>query len=240
MALLRDSHPRYGTTLSLAGWRTLSSARRALVLRHWLAEAGAPMPSEARLDQICHQLDTAAVDRQVLLQHGEHRLRVYRGRILLEASPAARGARGADPVSAAAASGLPTVSVATGLVPDIELSWGGERRLPVPGLGGVLCFESAPVGVDPAWLAGAPLRIGLRRGRERLRQGGDRPSRSLKNLYQEAGSRLGAPAPAARLAGGDAGVCRRVGAGCAHPPGAGRAAAALAAGCAGRDRRAPT
>lgn len=193
VAALGRTHPRYGATLDLAGWRALSPTRRALALRRWLANAGDPMPSEARLDQICHQMATAAQDRQLLLQHGDVRLRVFRGQILREVpaatGPGGEGAAGGEPPPslvwdpAAATLGVAAFEE----VFDTPLAWSGERSVPVPALGGTLWLEPAESGVDPAWLAGGALRIGMRRGRERLRVAPDRPSRSLKNLYQEAG-----------------------------------------------------
>lgn len=186
VASLAQTHPRFGVTLSLAGWRALSPARRALALRRWLADAGAPMPSEARLDDICQQFSQAAADRQLLVQHEQSRLRVYRGHILCEPTGEGNSRRRAH---AGLAPG-PADAVSPQAADDaraVDVTWSGQASVSVADLSGTLWFEPSDRGVDPAWLASAPLRLALRRGRERLRPAADRPSRSLKNLYQEAG-----------------------------------------------------
>src|SRR5690606_9005498 len=154
LATLILAHPAYGDTLDLKAWRALSPTRRPLVLRAWLARLDLAMPSEARLQQMCDQLLRAAPDRQILLRHGEVQLRSYRDRIMLERR---RESARTEPVEAA----LPVEA-------PIELQWQGESQRYLPDLGGTLCFEAAPQGFDPAWLKARPLRIGLRRGRERL------------------------------------------------------------------------
>lgn len=172
---MRRPHPAYGDTLDLAVWRALSPARRSLALRAWLEAQGMPMPPEARLSQMCHQLMHAAQDRQVLLQHGGIRVRSYRNLIMLDRGPAGRTKRAPAPE--------PIVQA------DIscEVHWHGQASVSLPELGGTLHFESGSQGVDPQWLQAQPLRVTLRRGRERLRPGAQGASRSLKNLYQEAG-----------------------------------------------------
>jgi tRNA(Ile)-lysidine synthase len=53
-------------------------------------------------------------------------------------------------------------------------------------LRGTLSFEpAAGAGLDPGRLAPGALDVRTRRGGERLRLGAGRPSRSLKNLFQE-------------------------------------------------------
>ncbi len=170
VAPLTQHHPRLGVTLDVAGWRHLTPARRASALRRWLADARAAMPSEARLAELVRQLERRGTDRRVLLRHGALELRLYRDQLCLVS-------QGGDPDAL--------------VIPDdVMLTWTGQASLAVPALGGILHLRpGAPdePGADPAWLAAAPLRLGLRRGRERLRPGPGRPSRSLKNLYQEAG-----------------------------------------------------
>lgn len=173
LAQLLRPHPAYGDTLELTGWRALSPARRSLLLRAWLAHNGAAMPSEARLAQMCSQLAGAAPDRQVLLRHGDVHVRSYRDRILLERGRPARVAVAQAELEAE--------------TQTHALSWRGEAEIEMAPLAGRLCFDPVDEGVDPAWLQARPLRLGLRRGRERLRLQSDGPSRSLKNLYQEAG-----------------------------------------------------
>jgi len=171
---MRRSHPAYGDTLDLSVWRALSPARRSLALRAWLESRGMAMPSEARLAQMCHQLLRAAPDRQVLLQHGGIRVRSYRNLIMIDCAAGAGKAR-------------PAPEPAVQADPSCEVHWQGQASVPLPELGGILHFEPGLDGVDPQWLQAQPLRVTLRRGRERLRPGAQGASRSLKNLYQEAG-----------------------------------------------------
>jgi len=69
----------------------------------------------------------------------------------------------------------------------VPMSWRGERRMPLDSLSGELRFRLGVGGVDPAHVKDAGLVVDLRRrgARLRLRVGG--PSRTLKNLFQEAG-----------------------------------------------------
>jgi len=174
LAGMRRLHPAYGDTLDLSMWRALSPARRSLALRAWLENQGMAMPPEARLAQMCHQLLHAAPDRQVLLQHGGIRVRSYRNLVMIDRAAGGGKSRAApEPAVQADAS--------------CDIQWQGQTRVPLPGLGGTLYFEPDPDGVDPQWLQAQPLRVTLRRGRERLRPGAQGTSRSLKNLYQEAG-----------------------------------------------------
>jgi tRNA(Ile)-lysidine synthase len=65
------------------------------------------------------------------------------------------------------------------------VQWSGERRLPIPALGGELRFRATRgKGIDAAH---RPLEVRLRAGGERLRPDPRRPRRTLKNLFQEAG-----------------------------------------------------
>lgn len=160
--------PGHGQALVVSAWRRLTPARRQQALRAWLAAAGLPMPTEARLSALSEQMLHARADRQVRVEHGGATLRLYRD-VLLRVAPDV-------PAAAAAPDAAP-----------IELQWRGEPCLALPALGGSLHFEPAAVGASVEWLSAQPLRVGLRRGRERLRVSPEGPSRSLKNLFQERG-----------------------------------------------------
>jgi tRNA(Ile)-lysidine synthase len=68
------------------------------------------------------------------------------------------------------------------------LPWRGERRLPLPALGGEMHFKRARgKGIAFDSSAKIPLMLSLRRGGERLQPDARRPRRTLKNLFQEAG-----------------------------------------------------
>lgn len=149
-------------TVRLSGLLMLSDARQAMAMRAWLADAGLPMPSEARLDDLFAQLRTARADRQIAWSHAGWIVRRHRDDVVL--TPQAR-------------SDAPAACV--------ELVWRGEDCLAVPAFGGVLHLAPAAQGVDPAWLQHGVLTLRRRRGGERLQLHAASPSRSLKNLYQE-------------------------------------------------------
>jgi len=68
--------------------------------------------------------------------------------------------------------------------------WNGEASLAFPAYGGVLHFDTAEQGFDPAWLRSQLLTIDFRKGGERLKPAANRPTRGLKAHYQA----LGVPA----------------------------------------------
>ena len=76
-----------GPTFSLANWRNLSPARQRNVLRYWLSLLGARMPSDARLADLQRQLAQLhgmGHDRNLIFDHGDHRIRCVRGTVLAE------------------------------------------------------------------------------------------------------------------------------------------------------------
>lgn len=77
-----------GCAIDLLSWRGLSQAQQALVLRTWLAQAGAPMPTQARLGDLMRQLrqlHALGHDRALQWQHGSFVIDCIRGRIELHA-----------------------------------------------------------------------------------------------------------------------------------------------------------
>jgi len=141
----------------------LSSARAANALRVWLAHRGMRPPSAAALKEMLAQLLHAAPDAQIELLHERQTLRVYRGRLSVD-----RG-------------GPPRVAFKS-------IAWNGEAKIDVPEWNGSLHFTRATGrGFDALALREGPLALRERRGGERLRIRPDGPSRTLKNLYQEAG-----------------------------------------------------
>lgn len=142
---------------------TLSDARAANALRVWLARRGMRPPSTAALREMLQQLLHASPDAQIALLHERQTLRVYRGRVSIDPSGVARAGFRA-------------------------LAWHGEPRIDVPDWRGALTFTATDgPGVDATALKAGPLSLRERRGGERLRTRRDGPSRTLKNLYQEAG-----------------------------------------------------
>ena len=73
-------------SFSLLAWRSLSAARQALVVRHWLQEQGVAMPGERRLADLLRQLrqlHALGHDRELLWQHGVVAVRCQQGRVVL-------------------------------------------------------------------------------------------------------------------------------------------------------------
>lgn len=166
---LRDEDRVLGEGLRLTRWLALPAERQAMVLRHWLAARGLRAPSEARLAQMRTQLSRSAPDARVMLRHQGHEVRRYRDWIVLVDAPE-------------------TSAAAPAPAGEAHIKWRGERRVAVPLFRGALVFEpTQDEGVPAALLSGQALLLRSRRGRERLQHAPNRPSRTLKNLYQEAG-----------------------------------------------------
>jgi tRNA(Ile)-lysidine synthase len=147
--------------------QALAPARRALVLRAWMNTQGIEAPSRARLREALAQalqpLAGGGKDGRMLVRFGPHQLRRHRGLLSLRVPPTVSRARA-------------------------RVHWRGEPEVAVPGWGGVLRFCAADGdGFDPAWLREQPLEIRARTGGERLKPHPTRPSKRLKQLYQEAG-----------------------------------------------------
>ena len=149
-----------GEGLSAAGLDALDPARRANVLRHFLASRGLAMPGEARLADMARQLVSAREDARVLVLHDGRSLMRHRGRVFVAGAPG--GPQG------------------------WEIPWQGERVLALgEGRGQVRFGESTGSGISLERLATGRWLFRPRAGGERirLREGG--PSRTLKNLLQE-------------------------------------------------------
>ncbi len=141
--------------------RALSDVRAANALRVWLARHGLRPPTAAGLREMLAQLRSSTPGPQLSLLHESRTLRIYRGRVSLEPVTHAR--------------------------PGIEsLEWRGEAALDSLMWSGRLSF--APTqgeGFDASALRAGPLTLRGRQGGERMRVAAERPSRTLKNLYQE-------------------------------------------------------
>ena len=142
---------------------SLSEARAANALRVWIARRGMRAPTAAALREMLDQLLHASPDAQIALLHERRTLRLYRGRVSVDASGAPRAG-------------------------FVSLTWQGEAELAVPAWQGRLVFTTTDGhGFAPDALREGPLVLRERRGGERMRMRADGPSRTLKNLYQEAG-----------------------------------------------------
>lgn len=149
--------------LDVASLAKLSAARAKNLLRVFLQAQGAPMPDAARLNEMWHQLLSAAADARIEIQWGDFVLRRWRGQAWVENHRP-----------------LPTQGWTR--------VWHGQPRLELPELGCVLeCQPTPGAGLSARLAAEHRLELRLRQGGERLRPDCRRPRRSLKKLMQEAG-----------------------------------------------------
>lgn len=152
-----------GKNLSVPALARLPPPRARNLLRHYLKQHGIAAPSAIRLEEMLHQLLNAKRDARVKIPLGAFELQRFHGRAWV--IPAL-----APPPS------------------SFCRPWRGENEAQLFELGGVLKFW--PVhgqGISLACLQREPVTIRIRQGGERLRPNCTRPSRSLKNLFQEAG-----------------------------------------------------
>ncbi len=160
-SLARDDAARIADAggLPVEGLASLDEARRANVLRHFLATRGFPMPGEARLAEMARQLVSSREDARVLLRHGGRALARHRGWVVVEDIPAEAG---------------------------WEVDWNGERVVVLgPGRGEVRFGEAVGEGIARERVPAGSWRFGPRKGGERIRLHAGGPTRTLKNLLQE-------------------------------------------------------
>ena len=160
--LLESRFPRWRESLARAARHFAGAGLGArAMLRAYLAQKGLRAPSEAKLLEMLRQLGSGSV--RAAIPHDGVVFRRYRGKVF--------AAKEKDKTS--------------GFKPQ---AWNGETRLALPALGGELCFRRVRgQGIDSNLLRKQAFHIGLRSGGERLRPDARRPSRTLKNLFQEAG-----------------------------------------------------
>ncbi len=144
----------------LVAGAALPGERRANLLRAFLALNQAPMPSEARLAEMAQQLFDARGDARVRIEHAGLMLVKFRDRIRLEPLATDEG--------------------------PWERPWHGEREVALDAARGAVRFEPAEgEGLAAARTSEPGWRFAGRTGGERLRPDPRRPTRTLKNLYQE-------------------------------------------------------
>jgi tRNA(Ile)-lysidine synthase len=159
--LLESRFPGWKQSLARAARHfSREDSRAQELLRTYLEEKGLEAPSEAKLVEMLKQLTSGGA--RTRLEHDGATLRVYRGRISVEKEALVQ--------------------------PFAAVPWRGERRVPIPALGGELRFRSARgAGLEATHLKRGDFVIRLRSGGERLQPDPRRPRRTLKNLFQEAG-----------------------------------------------------
>lgn len=160
--------------IDLARLRLLSADRINNMMRHWFSVRRLGMPSTAWMEQMVAQLLSAREDAQPLVSHPEVDARRHRDRLyLVPKQPELAGLRDPDDEGV--------------IVKHAQaFSWRGETSIAFPDYGGVLHFDIAERGLDPAWLRGRELAIDFRKGGERLKLAPNRPTRGLKQLFQAA------------------------------------------------------
>lgn len=164
LAEIDDAHCAEGDALRLDRLAQLSAERADNLLRYWISGQGAVQPpSAAQLAQLREQLLHAGAGAHPSLELCGLRLQRH-GALLVAEQPI---------------SGEPPQH-------EISLLWRGESEIEVPEWRGRLLFEAdSPTGICPLRLQAWPLRLRPRSGGERLKPDLQRPSRTLKNLYQE-------------------------------------------------------
>jgi tRNA(Ile)-lysidine synthase len=150
-------------TLTVSGLLSLLPPRRRNVLRYWVAEQGATIPSEAVLGHIERDVLDSRADAEACVRWGSWELRRYRDRVHLLAQ-------------------LPRRDL-TGII-----VWHPETALELPKAGGVLsACRGTGQGVRAAALVDATVSVRWRRGGERCRPVGRQHQHALKKLFQERG-----------------------------------------------------
>jgi tRNA(Ile)-lysidine synthase len=147
--------------LAVAALRAYALPRAKNLLRYLISSHGIRAPSADRLDEALRQLLTAKQDARVQVELNGAQLRRFAGKVHV--------------------------------ISDIRgdkrwvRRWRGESEIALPQLGGVLVLARGQQGgISLARLRGREVTIAVRAGGERLQPHGDRPRRSLKNLFQEA------------------------------------------------------
>ena len=157
--LLETRFPRWRENLARAARHFAAAELDAgHLLRAYLKGKGLRAPSEAKLLEMLKQLGSGSAT----IAHDGMVLRRYRERVFTEKKKAHAPLR--------------------------PQTWKGEARLELPALGGELRFRRVRGrGIASERIKGKKLQVRLRSGGERLRLDPRRPSRTLKNLFQEAG-----------------------------------------------------
>ena len=151
-----------GKRLALAKLQRLGAARAKNLLRMLLQRRGAAAPEADHLEEALRQLFHARDDAAVRVVLGPCELRRYAGYAYLL------------PLMAEPPAGM-------------RRQWDGTRVWPLAEIGGVLRFARAGgAGLAQARVAARGLNVRLRQGGEKLRLQAHGPTRSLKNLLQEA------------------------------------------------------
>jgi tRNA(Ile)-lysidine synthase len=150
--------------LPMALMRSLSVERARNALRYHLAANGVAMPDRAHLGEAVRQIRECSEDARLLIELDGWQLRRQSDHIVI----------------------TPPMLEDGRIV--FECLWQGAREIHIAELGGTLFFDPAAgqgirsrLSHEPGWI------IRTRRGGEHMRPEADRPTRTLKNLFQERG-----------------------------------------------------
>lgn len=151
--------------LHVTALKALPAALVGHVLRHWLDMHHLSMPSTAQLEDIHKQLLYAREDAQIDIPYGGVHLRRYHDHLCMVREPSAFS------------------------FPSCEFIWQGEPYLFFREWEGRLYFEHIRdnrAGIGEDWLQNQTLTLRAREGGERLKLAPNRPTRTLKQHYQDA------------------------------------------------------
>lgn len=152
--------------LHLEPMKNLSSDCIDNLLRYWVYSITGSYPSQAQLYQLHYQMLHAANDTHPLLYIGQWTFQRERGCLVIRPN---------------VVSNQPPTN-------PLALVWKGEKHIDILAWRGRLIFDDThDEGCDREVLTRGPLTLRARVGGERLKLDERRPSRSLKNLYQELG-----------------------------------------------------
>lgn len=149
-------------SLSLVGVRALSPARQRLLVRHWLADRGLPLPDSRVLARALTDLLTLREDAEPVVCWPGAELRRYRDRLY-------------------------ALSPQNPLPPSWSAPWMPPMPLRLPTGADLLTRPVVGQGLAQVRLQGRELSLRGRAGGERLRPQGQAHHRLLKLLFQEAG-----------------------------------------------------
>ena len=157
---------KVGDALSRSALKDLSPLKRMQVFRFWLKSISVQMPSEVKLSEIVHQVVSVGHDQSVRFAIDTGFICIYRDTVYFQRDLQIKAENRAASCS---------------------FYWNSCREISFPEFGGKLVFEYSDYGIPESELLNYLLTLRWRHGGERMRIAGNRPSRSLKHLYQDAG-----------------------------------------------------
>jgi tRNA(Ile)-lysidine synthase len=151
--------------LALAPLTDLSLARVKNVLRWWLQQNNMETPSAAKLQQIVQQLLLAKTDAMI--------------KITLSASHILRRFQGSAYITKKVQEGDHLFNRA-----QFSLPWQGEQVIILPDQSRLFFTQKLGAGINMQFIENSRLTIAYRQGKKTIKPEINRPSRSLKSLFQ--------------------------------------------------------